>query len=337
MISRAFIAVAGLAIAVQSGCGPLTFTVGTGPADQKLTHTVVLTDGQPASSRVAMIDVSGMILNMSPRGLLYQGDNPVSVLHEKLQLAQDDARVKAIILRLNTPGGTVTATDAMYREIERFKEESGKPVIALMMDVAASGGYYLACSSDTIVAYPTTITGSIGVIMQTITFKPAMDRFGIHAEAFTSGPNKAAGSPLGDMTDEHRQVLRKIVDDFYVRFTEVVRQKRPNIPPESFATVTDGRVLTGDDALRFGLVDQLGDLHDAFALAKQMANLPHGDLIVYHRPQRYVGSPYVAAPTPPAEDGRHIEINLAQINLDGAMPIPGATVGFYYLWQPALP
>src|SRR5690606_11863515 len=189
--------------------------------------------------RVALIDVSGMIINASPRGLLYQGENPVSLLHEQLQEARCDSRVKSVVLRINSPGGTVTASDAMYRQIKRFREETGKPVVALMMDVAASGGYYVACASDEIVAYPTTITGSIGVILQTISVKPALDRIGIHAEALTTGPNKDAASPLSTLTDVHRAVLIAMVDDFFQRFVATVRENRPNIPQDQFATVTD--------------------------------------------------------------------------------------------------
>ncbi len=318
----------------MAGCGPMTFVVGVTPGDQRLTYTVVDSDGQSGSQRVAIIDVTGMILNTRKSGLLRQGDNPVSDLTEKLSAAQHDPRVAAVILRLNTPGGTVTASDAMYREIQRFKQQSHKPVVALMMDVAASGGYYVACASDTIVAYPTTVTGSVGVIMQTISFKPALDRIGIQAQALTSGPNKEAGSPLSVMTDEQRAVLQKLVDDFYARFASVVRENRPNMPAERFDELTDGRVLSGEDAKAVGMVDELGDLRSAFARAKQLAKLEHADLVVYHRPLTYVGSPYAAAPAVQPE--APAQINLLQLNVD-AMADLEAPAGFYYLWRPQMP
>ncbi len=326
---------AAVLMASLAACGPLTFTIGSAPAD-RLTHTVVIPAERMMPDRVALIDVSGMIINASPRGLLYQGENPVSLLHEQLQEARCDSRVKSVVLRINSPGGTVTASDAMYRQIKRFREETGKPVVALMMDVAASGGYYVACASDEIVAYPTTITGSIGVILQTISVKPALDRIGIHAEALTTGPNKDAASPLSTLTDEHRAVLTAMVDDFFQRFVATVRENRPNIPQDQFATVTDGRVVSGERAVELGLVDRLGDLESAFARAKELAGVRDAELIRYHRQNTYVGSPYAATPTPGA-DQVPVQVNLLQVNLPDAYHLPGASVGFLYLWQPALP
>lgn len=327
------------------GCGPTTIVVGASAEDQRLVATIVEEDGQWFSNRVAVIDVSGMILNGGKPGLLSEGENPVSTLHEKMSQAEADPKVKAIILRLNTPGGTVTGSDAMYRTVTRFKKRSGKPVVALMMDVTASGGYYLACAADEIVAYPTAVTGSIGVILQTISFKPAMGRIGIHAEALTSGVNKDAGSMFSTLTDEHRAILQGLVDDFYQRFLNVVRQARPGIPPDRFAEVTDGRVVTGTAAVELGLADQTGDLYDAFAIAKRLAKIQQADLVVYHRPLQYVGSPYASASgatasrglgSPPHTVGgaAGTQINLVQFNLSAGTTDP--SVGFYYLWPAAM-
>ncbi|MFA9478271.1 signal peptide peptidase SppA [Phycisphaerales bacterium AB-hyl4] len=318
------------------GCGPMMFAVGVAPGDQRLEQTTVLSDGGFRNDRIAIVDISGMMLNAEQRGLLQQGENPVSVLHEKLQKAAADPRVKAVVLRLNTPGGTVTATDAMYREVQRFRRETGKPVIALMMDLATSGGYYVACASDHIVAYPTSITGSVGVLLQTVSFKPALERWGIELEALTSGKNKTAGSMFETLTDEHREVLQRMVDDFYQGFVDVVRSARPTMDDETFALVTDGRVFTGSDAAALGLVDETGDLYDAFARAKSKVNLDRADLVIYHRPLRYAGSPYspttMAGPHEPPVD--RTQINLLQLNVAGLPGFADAPVGLYYLWRP---
>ena len=321
------------------GCGPITFTIGGSPATKPLSMSIVQTEGGWLGPRVAIIDVSGMLSNGPKRGLLSTSENPTSLLHEKLERARTDPRVKAVLLRLNTPGGTVTASDAMYRQLIRFKERSGKPVVAIMMDVAASGGYYLACAADRIVAYPSTVTGSIGVIIQTISFKPAMDRLGIDAEAIVSGPNKDAGSPFSKLTEEHRQVLRSMLDDFYIRFVTLVRRSRSGIPAGRFDEVTDGRVYSGDAALKVGLVDEVGDLHDAFALAKGLAGVKRAELVMYHRPNNTARTPYAAASGVAGSPGANglpgpggVQINLAQINL-AENPV-GRGVGFYYLWQP---
>ena len=324
-----------LAALFSAGCGNLVFTVGLSSGSSELTSTVVHDESNSGANQVAIIDVSGMILNGARPGLLSQGENPVALLTEQLHKAQHDSDVKAIILRINTPGGTVTATDVMYREVMRFKEATKKPVVVLQMDIAASGGYYLSCAGDHVVAYPSTITGSIGVIIQTMTFKPALDRWGIATEALTSGKNKAAGSPLGTLTDEHRAILQGLVDDFYEKFTATVRAARPNSPAERFAQVTDGRVFSGVDALELGLVDELGDLYNAHAKAKSLAKVKRADMVIYHRPLNYVASPYAAAPTPQPQSSNGqggTQVNLLQLNLP-EMP-GGASVGFYYLWQP---
>jgi protease-4 len=330
-----------LAVSVvwASGCGPIHFAVGVSPSDQELTSTVVTPDGHWFSDRVAVIDVSGMIMNAPKPGLIQRGENPVSVLHEQLQEAADDRRVKAVVLRLNTPGGGVTASDMMYRDVLRFREMSGKPVVALMMDVTASGGYYLACAADQIVTYPTSVVGSIGVIVQTVSVKPALAKIGVKTEALTSGKNKDAGSPLSTLTDDHRKVLQGLVDDYYARFTAIVREARPGIPVDRFADLTDGRVVSGEQAAAQGLADLVGDINDAGELAAQLAGIEHADLIVYHRRLEYVGSPYAVGPGAPnaGASGSGTQINLMQLNMTGSLPGFDAPVGVYYLWRPDLP
>lgn len=311
------------------GCGPMTLTIGD-PGDQTLKQTVVVREPGWCNERIAIIDVTGMLLNGNRDGLLRQGENPVAALQEKLHEVQRDNRVRAVILRLNTPGGTVTASDAMYGEVMRFKRESGKPVVALLMDVAASGGYYLACASDEIVAQPTSVTGSIGVIVQTLSVKPALSRIGVNAEAITSGPNKDVGSPLTNMTEGHREVLRGLVDDFYARFVGVVRERRPGIPAGQFESVTDGRVMSGEEAVKLGLADATGDVYEAFRRAKARAGLHRADLVLMHRAAKRVASVYAQGASP-LGDGSVTQINLAQINV--ANGLLDAPAGFYYLWS----
>ncbi|NBC11501.1 MAG: signal peptide peptidase SppA [Planctomycetes bacterium] len=319
-----------LLLIAPPACGPMTITIG-GP-NRGIEETTVDDPRGHGGDKIAIIDISGLLINAEKPGLLQAGENPVSLLHEQLRHAAEDDDVKAIVLRLNTPGGGVTASDIMYGEVQRFRAVSGKPVVAMAMDVTASGGYYLACAADRIVAQPTSVVGSIGVIVQTVSIKPALQRWGVEAEAITSGPNKAAGSPLEVMTDEHRAVLRGLVDDFYARFVTVVREARPQIDGQQFDTVTDGRVMSGRRALAAGLVDEVGDIYDAAAAARALAGIDRAKLVVYHRPADYAPSPYAADPT--ASRGG-TQINLAQVNLSSdALTLPA---GFYYLWRPTLP
>jgi len=281
------------------------------------------------ANRVAIIDITGMIYNARRTGLLTEIENPVGALHEKLEAARRDRNVKAVVLRVNSPGGTVTASDAMYREIVRFRQRSDKPVVALMMDVAASGGYYVSCAADEIVAYPTTITGSIGVIVQTVSVKPMLQRWGVQTDAIVSGPNKAAGSPLSELKPEQREVFQHLVDQFYDNFIDVVKTRRSNIPDEQFAIVTDGRILSGSQAQTLGVVDRTGDLYDAFDRAMTRAKIDDAHLVLYHREGAFAGNAYAAAPNAPAAS---TQINLAQINVD--MNHAQGTDVFLYLWNP---
>ncbi|MEO0513709.1 MAG: signal peptide peptidase SppA [Planctomycetota bacterium] len=328
-----------LAVFLQlaAGCGPATFVVGVAPGGRSLVATPIERDGQLGSPHILILDVTGVIANADQGGLLSAGDNPVARLTEGLRLAANDDRVAAVVLRLNTPGGTVTASDMMYREVQRFKETTGKPVVAVMMDVAASGGYYLACAADHVVAYPSTVTGSIGVVFQTLSVKPALDRIGIQANALVSGPNKAAGSPLETLDDGQREILQGLVDRFYADFVAVVRDNRKSVDPDTWDLVTDGRVFTGRRAYELGLVDSLGDIHDGLEKAKQLANLQHADVFAVHRPLDYVSGPYSQAPTPSTAQTQ-TQVNLLQINLDHALSfVPGTDAGMYYLWLPELP
>lgn len=313
-----------------SGCSGLRFVVDVTSADDALKESAVLEDEAAGWSapKIALIDVTGLLVDARKPQLFAAGENPVADLAEALQKAAEDRRVRAVVLRINSPGGTVTASDVMYREVVRFRQRTGKPVVVLMADLAASGGYYLACAGDHIVAHPTTITGSIGVIIQTFNFSEGMRRVGIRAESITSGKNKAMGSPFEPAHPDHRIILQGLVNDFYQGFVEVVTAHRVGIEAENLPEITDGRVVTGRRALELGLVDQLGDVHDAFSQAKRLANVPAARLVKYHRPLRHVGSAYATSPM----DG--MQINLLQLNWDTSALLH--TPGAYYVWDPAV-
>jgi protease-4 len=324
---HAFFAAAVVMVAVLSGCSPFRFVVEAVPARDDLTETVVLGD-DGGGAKVALIEVSGMIIDAEQPGLLSPGENPAARFVESLRKARDDSRVRAVVIRLNSPGGTVAASDLLYEEVRHFRAETGKPVVVLMADVAASGAYYLACAGDEVIAAPTSITGSIGVIMQTVNFAEGMRKIGIRADAITSGPNKAMGSPFEPMPAEHRQLLQDLVNEFYARFRGVVVSSRPGISEADIDWVTDGRVVSGARAAEIGLVDRTGDLRDAFDAAKTRAGVASARLVKYHRPVEYVGSPYSGFSGP--SDG---DVNL--INFDVGAITASAAPQFLYLWDPS--
>ena len=318
---------------LSGGCAGVRFVIDAVPATDELTETVVMEDDNVAGkSKVAMIDVTGMIIDAEKPGLISRQENPVARFTEAMHKAEGDSSVKAVVIRVNSPGGTVTASDLMFREIQHFKQRTGKPVVISMGDVAASGGYYVSCAGDQIIANPTTVTGSIGVIIETFNFSEGLQKIGIKSDAITSGPNKKMGSPFEPMPPEHRKLLQELVDEFYANFKSTVVQCRPAIPKSDLDWLTDGRVVTGKRAVEVGLVDKLGDLRDAFTAAKDLAKIKGAKLVKYHRQLEYVGSPYAASPAPPATTAQ--QINLLQLNLDaGAL---ARSPGFYYLWDPGV-
>jgi len=284
-------------------------------------------DGRFTPDKIALIDVSGLLTNSYQKGLLSEGENPVSFLTEKLDAAAEDPRVKAVVLRINSPGGGVTASDLMYQEILAFRKKTGRPVVAMMLDVAASGGYYIACACDEIVAHPTTVTGSIGVVMMTFSLNGALEKLYIKTHTMKSGPLKDAGSPFRDMTDEDRKIFQGLIDTFYQRFLEVVASGRTKLTPEQIKTLADGRVYSAGDALKHGLVDRLGSLRDAVAVAKEKCGAKAVRVVMYHRPLGWAPNAYARAPI-----GQPSTVNMINVNLPDWLQAGART--FMSLWTP---
>lgn len=276
-------------------------------------------------STIAIIEVEGMLLNARSDGLLGPGENKLSLFAQQLDRAARDGDVKAVVLRINSPGGTVTCSDTMYEMIRRFRNETHKPVVADTQEVAASGGYYVACACDKIVAHPTSVVGSIGVLFQTFEVSGAMNKLGITETAIKSAQLKDMGSPFKPLDPKAKEVMQGMVDEYYARFVSVVKENRKLTDPDTIKLVTDGRVFSGEQAQKYGLVDRTGLLPDALSLAREMSNSPNARAVMYKRPYGYSGSIYASSPTPPPRD------NVMRLEFPEALALPR---GFYYLWQP---
>ena len=279
--------------------------------------------------KIAIIEVEGMLVNArSGGGLLGFGaeENTLSLFTQQLEAAERDSSVKAVVLRINSPGGTVTCSDTMYQMVKQFRARTKKPVIANTQEVAASGGYYVACACDQIVAHPTSVIGSIGVIFETFEFSGAMSKLGITSTAIKSGPLKDMGSPFKPLDARAERVMQGMIDEYYLRFVNILRENRKITDERVMATATDGRVFSGEQALTMGLVDRTGLLPDALNLAREMSNSPGAKAVMYKRPYGYSGSIYADTSIQPLRD------NVMRIELpDSAMTRP---TGFYYLWTP---
>ncbi len=313
-----------LALALSlGGCGPTAYKITPIPADRTLQKEVIIDEGLFARE-IAMIEIDGVIMNSSRFSLFGEGENPVSLFSERLDKAAAEG-VAAVVLRINSPGGGVTASDVMYTELLAFKQRTGRPVVAVLMDVAASGGYYVACGADEIVAQPTTVTGSIGVIMQLVNFNGTMGKIGVESNAIVSGPMKDAGSPLRRLRDEEREVFQTLVDQMYDRFVQVVATGR-KMDAAKVRELADGRVYSASQAVELGFVDRIATLKEALAGVKTRIGAKRVRVVSYKRPTDYKPNVYAANPAPQPQ------LNMVNIEIPGSLMLPQAQ--FMYLWAP---
>lgn len=206
---------------------------------------------------------------------------------DKLEEYAESSTVKAIVVRINSPGGAIAPSQEIYSQILRIREETGKPVVASFDSIAASGGFYIASACDQIVANPGSITGSIGVILQWLEFEDLIKWAKMRPETITSGALKSAGSPFQKLSDEERQYLQRVVNQLHQQFVKAVAAGRKGkISEADVARLADGRVFTGEEALALKLVDRLGTLHDAVRVAGEAAGIEGEPAMVYPKPRR---------------------------------------------------
>ncbi|MBM4278079.1 MAG: signal peptide peptidase SppA [Deltaproteobacteria bacterium] len=228
------------------------------------------------TSRSAKFAFGDKIAVVEIRGLITQSQGIIEELHQY----DADAGVKAIILRIDSPGGGVGPSQEIYREVLKIKSNKKKKVITSMGSVAASGGYYIASASDLIVANPGTITGSIGVLMEFTNIEELFRKIGIKGMVLKSGEHKDIGSPFREMTPEEKRLIQSVIDNVHQQFIQAVADGR-KIDPLKVAQVADGRILTGEQAKQLGLVDQLGNLQDTIDTAAKMVGIEGKPLVLY--------------------------------------------------------
>jgi protease-4 len=297
-------------------------TVNTfGPRREAMEETIVHGTTGP---KVLLLDIDNLITDVDIEGPLgLPGpESTVSRVREQLDEARESLAA-AILLRINSPGGGVTASDVIYREIVRFKEEEQVPVVAQLMGLAASGGYYVAMAADYVIAHPTTVTGSIGVIAPSINFAGLMERYGVRDQTLVGGTYKDAGSSLRPMTPAERAYLQKLIDDLHARFREVVDEGRPELDENQVLAIADGRVFTAKKAAEVGLVDAIGYMPDAIDEIKRRIQAPEIRVVSYHRKREWRANLYSTAPAPPRSQADLVQ----RLGLDR-----GPT--FLYLWWP---
>ncbi|MEN0020842.1 MAG: signal peptide peptidase SppA [Planctomycetota bacterium] len=316
-----------------AGCRPLSFTVTLDDAGNPLDEQTVIDDPGQSDAKIALIDLTGLIADQERFSLIGSGGNPLDDFLIRLDKAATDSSVKAIVVRINSPGGTVTASDVLFDEIRRVSTETRKPIVAAMGEVAASGGYYVALAADHIVAQPTSITGSIGVIIPTLNFSDGLGRIGIDSRAIVSGPNKNIADPFEPRDPNHEAILQGLVDEFYERFRARVSERRAEADASRLSELTDGRIFSGQVAVDAGMADETGSVRTAFGVAKRLAGLPRARLIKYGpNASETPRSPFASLDAPAPTLGSRTQIDVAVVDIARTELTPGVA---YYLWLPA--
>ncbi|MEJ2696910.1 MAG: signal peptide peptidase SppA [Candidatus Sulfobium sp.] len=314
-----------ISLLVLSGCA-VSLLPKTKPLEEKLL------EGE-GKQKILLVDLDGVISFKQKTGYFGLKKRPsmVAFFREALLKAEADNDVAGVIVRINSPGGTVAASDTIYHEIMRFREKKKVPVYAQIMELGASGAYYVASAADHIAAGPSAITGSIGVIAMKIEIEKLLSKIGVSEETYKSGPKKDFWSPFRPSTEEERKMLQGIIDKLYARFLDVVFASRQKVLTRAeIKTLADGRILTAGDALKAKLIDQVSYLDETIDTMKKALHIKKAKVVTYIRQGTFKSNIYSESPlTPPG--GAQV-INLLSINAEQLPFSPGAQ--FMYLWNP---
>ena len=276
--------------------------------------------------RIAIVDIDGLLVNQNLTGLSSTGENPVAAFREKLALAAGDPSVRAVVLRINSPGGGVAASELMAEELRRFRCGTGKPVVAALMDLATGGAYYVALGADMIVAQPGGITGSIGAVVNYYNLELAMTTQNVTVETIKSAEKVDMGSALRTIKNPEHDLFQKIVNDHGQQFLLRVHALRPTMTPPDKQEIKDGRIVSANRAAEIHLVDRIGFLEHAIEEAERRVGLCGAEVVLLQRSELPVRSMYSIAPNVPVQSG------VIPFSIPGLERSKLPT--FLYLWQP---
>jgi protease-4 len=283
-----------------------------------------------ADQKILVIPVRGVISDDPREGLVRTRPSLVQEVVSQLRLADKDKKVKAVILKIDSPGGSVTASDILFNEVLTFKERTGAIVVVAMMGVAASGGYYISLPADYIFAHPTTLTGSVGVIFLRPKVIGLMEKIGLGVEVNKSGLYKDMGMPYRKATAEEKKKLQAMTDRLGIRFVDLAAKYR-NLDPAVTAEIATAQMYLANEALELGMVDEIGYLSQAIAKAKQLAKLPDNARVVVYRRTEYPDDNIYNTST--RYGGGDFSVISVDLLPDALTPF---RTGFYYIWPAAM-
>lgn len=303
---------------------PACATIQLGPSMGSLEETVLQGEGP---EKVLLIDMRGIINNQKDRALTGATTalGMVEWIREIIAKAEKDQDIKALLIKINSPGGTVTASDIILHELLIYKEKFAIPIYVHVMDLAASGGYYIALAGDEIVAHPTSLIGSIGVIAFKVNLENLMGKIGVDWEVVKSGDKKDFMSPFRPFTDEERKLFQKTIDTFHNRFVSVIAENRSQLSIDEIKSLADGRVYDAEQAKKLKLIDRIGYISDTVEQIKHKLGYSDLQVIAYQREGDYKSNLYSLSPQPPT-------INLINLNL--GLESYALNPYFMYLWMP---
>lgn len=312
---------------VLSACAP-SFSLFGGGAQPYKQQTI---SGE-GDGKILLISVDGLISERPRESFMRTRPSVVEEVAAQLKLAKKDKSIKAVLLKVDSPGGTTTASDIIYHELLRYREETKVKLVTVMMGLAASGGYYVALPSDHIAAHPTTVTGSVGVIFLQPRVAGLLDKIGVGVDVSKSGAQKDMGSPFREATAEEKKLTEAMVKAQAARFLDLV-QKHRKLEPAAFTIVSTARVFTAGEAKDLGLVDSVGYMEDAVAKAAELAGLGKNPQVVTYRRRPGTDATWYQAGADAGDLRPSLLSPVINIGLDSLLP---PATGFYSVWAPGL-
>jgi protease-4 len=320
-IRRSFFIPASFLFFLLTSC--MTFNIGSPPSEIE-----ELTLKKGSADKILLINIDGAIFNVPQKNAFgMEVEAPITArIKDELTRAEADKSVKAVLLKIDSPGGEVTTCDIIRDEIVKFKHRTGVVVVAEMGDIAASGGVYISTSADKIIAHPTTVTGSIGVIMEMVNAKDLFDKIGVKSEVIKSGEKKDMGSPFRPMSVEEKALFQEVITSLYERFLSVIVDGRKGIDEKKLREIADGRVFVAQRALEYGLIDQIGYDDDAVLLTEKTAKIGGATIVTYSHPGRTTSNIYSKA-----QISNYGTVNLVNIQMSFLKNAGGAS--FLYMMK----
>ena len=313
-----------IAVLFVIGCGAPKIRIFPSYADPLQEYTL---QGKE-QGKVLVIPLRGVISDAPKRQFIRTRPSMVQEIVSQLRKAEADPEIKAVLLKIDSPGGSVIASDLIYSEIVAFKQRTEAKVVVAMMGVVASGAYYISLPADFILAHPTTVTGSVGVLFLRPDLTALMDKVGVDVNVSKTGKNKDMGSPFRRATAEEKKIIQDLIDQLAAQFLNRIAEHR-KIDPKNLKEISSARIYLAPDALNLGLIDRIGYLNEAVSEAKKLAGLPMDAKVVVYRRTEYPDDNLYNTTTSQYEGG-----GLSLISIDLLGTSANLQTGFYYLWHP---